>query len=136
MQEISSKMDKAAIGLSMICVVHCLLVPIAIVMVPALGATFVEDEYFHYAILFLVLPTSLIALGLGCRQHGRREILLMGLAGLMVLCLILIVGEERLGETGERISTVVGSGIIALAHLRNFRLCRTVKCASPATARA
>ena len=57
------KMDKAAIGLSLLCVAHCLLTPIAIVMLPALGATFLEDERFHYALLFLVLPTSLVSLG-------------------------------------------------------------------------
>jgi len=131
MQETSTNMDKAAIGLSLMCVVHCLLTPVAIIMIPALGATFLEDERFHYAILFLVLPTSLIALGLGCRKHGRLEILMMGLLGLTILCLILIVGEDVIGETGEKVSTVLGSAIIAYAHVRNFRLCRSNKCDSP-----
>lgn len=121
-------MDKAAIGLSLVCVVHCLLTPVAIVMIPALGATFLEDERFHYAILFVVIPTSLIALGLGCRKHGRFEILMIGLLGLSVLSLILILGEEVIGETGEKISTIVGAAIIAFAHVRNFRLCRSENC--------
>ena len=130
MQTFSTRMDKAAIGLSLVCVVHCLLLPVAIIMIPALGATFLEDETFHYAILFLVLPTSLIALGLGCRKHGHLGRLLMGLTGLSVLFLILILGEERIGEIGEKVSTVAGSAIIAFAHLRNFRQCQTTKCHS------
>ncbi len=121
-------MDKAAIGLSLVCVVHCLLTPVAIVMLPALGATFLEDERFHYAILFLVLPTSLIALGLGCRKHGHFEILLTGLTGLLVLFLVLILGEETIGETGEKLTTVAGTGIIAFAHVRNFLSCRVQGC--------
>ena len=131
MREASNSMDKAAIGLSLVCVVHCLLTPLAVVMIPALGATFLEDESFHYAILYLVLPTSLVALGLGCRKHGRMEILLMGLLGLSILCLILLVGEEVIGEMGEKVSTVTGSAIIAYAHIRNFKLCRKNECSPP-----
>ncbi len=131
MEVSSTKLDKAAIGFSLVCVIHCLLTPIAIVMLPALGATFLEDERFHYAILFLVLPTSLIALGLGCRKHGRLEILLMGLIGLFILCLILILGEDTIGETGEKVSTVIGTAIIAFAHVRNFRLCQDRQCSIP-----
>jgi hypothetical protein len=123
MQISSMKMDKAAIGLSFACVVHCLLTPIAIVMLPALGSTFLKEEMFHYGILFLVLPTSLFALGLGCRKHKRLEILLIGL-----LFLVLILGEEAIGETGEKITTVAGTAIVGFAHLRNFRLCQSADC--------
>ena len=130
MPDSTIKLDKAAIGLSFLCVVHCLLTPIAIVMLPALGATFLEDERFHYVLLFLVLPTSILSLGLGCRKHGHFEILLIGLFGLFLLFLIIILGEELLGETGEKVSTVAGALIIALAHIRNFKACQTRKCHS------
>lgn len=130
----STNMDRAAIGLSLVCVIHCLLTPIAIVMLPALGATFLEDEMFHYAILFLVLPTSLFALGLGCRQHRRLEIVVIGLSGLFVLFLILIFGEELIGELGEKVSTVAGTAIIAFAHVRNYKLCQRQDCPSKRSA--
>lgn len=121
--------DKAAVGLSLVCVVHCLLTPIAIIMLPALGTTFLENESFHFGILFLVIPTSVYALGLGCRQHGRKQVLAIGLFGLLVLCAILVVGEETLGEIGETVSTIVGASIVALAHVRNYSLCRKQECA-------
>ncbi|MDE0478504.1 MAG: MerC domain-containing protein [Gammaproteobacteria bacterium] len=128
MQASSANADKAAIGLSLVCVIHCLLTPVAIAMIPALGATFLEDESFHYAVLFLVLPTSLFALSLGCRKHGHFKILMTGLLGLFVLFLVPILGEEATGELGEKILTVVGATIIAYAHVRNFRLCRQRDC--------
>ena len=43
MEDSTIKIDKAAIGLSMLCIAHCLLTPIAMIM-PALGATFLDDE--------------------------------------------------------------------------------------------
>ena len=128
MQLTSLKMDKAAVGLSLMCVAHCLLTPIAIVMLPALGATFLEDERFHYVILFLVLPTSLLALTIGCRKHRRVEIVLIGLTGLFILFSVLIIGEELLGKFGEKATTVLGTLIIAFAHVRNFMLCRRHEC--------
>ena len=128
MQASSTNVDRAAIGLSLVCVIHCLLTPVAIAMIPALGATFLEDETFHYAVLFLVLPTSLFALTLGCRKHGHFKVLMTGLLGLFVLFLVPILGEEATGELGERVLTVVGAAIIAYAHVRNFRLCRQRDC--------
>ncbi len=128
MQASSTNADRAAIGLSLVCVIHCLLTPVAIAMIPALGATFLEDETFHYAVLFLVLPTSLFALTLGCRKHRRFDILVIGLSGLLVLFLVPILGEEVTGELGEKILTVAGATIIAYAHVRNFRLCRQRDC--------
>ena len=132
MEQAGMKTDKAAIGLSLLCVVHCLVTPIAIVMFPALGATFLDGESFHFALLFLVLPISLFSLGLGCRKHGHRDILLIGIFGLFLLSLILLVGEETLGELGEKLSTVFGAVIIASAHFRNFKACQDKKCHSTA----
>ena len=128
MQLTTSKMDKAAVGLSLMCVAHCLLTPIAIVMLPALGAMFLEDERFHSILLFLVLPTSLLALTIGCRKHRRIEIVLIGLAGLLTLFSVVIIGEESLGKFGEKATTVFGALIIAFAHVRNFTLCRRYDC--------
>ena len=130
MEQAGMKTDKAAIGLSLLCVVHCLVTPIAIVMFPALGATFLDGESFHFALLFLVLPISLFSLGLGCRKHGHRDILLLGMSGVFLLCLIILVGEETLGELGEKLSTVFGAVIVASAHFRNFKACQDKKCHS------
>ena len=121
-------LDKTAIGLSLVCTIHCLLTPLAIALLPALGATFLDDERFHYAVLFFVIPTSLYVLGLGCRKHGRLGVLAIGMLGLLVLSSILIIGEETLGETGEKVTTVLGAVIVASAHIRNYRLCQKNAC--------
>jgi hypothetical protein len=117
-------LDKVAMGLSFLCVAHCLLLPFAILVLPALGATFLEEESFHYWLLFLVVPTSVFSLWLGCRKHGRLEILTIGAFGLCLLLLIVALGVDLLGETSERITTVAGAAIIALAHYRNTKACK------------
>ena len=125
MQHLTAIMDKLAISLSFLCVVHCLLLPFAVVVLPILGASFLEGEAFHFWLLFLVIPTSVYSLWLGCQKHGRLEIFTIGLLGLFLLSLIVLLGVDALGETLERLSTVAGATIIAMAHLRNMRACNT-----------
>ena len=116
--------DKTAIFLSVLCSLHCLLTPVALVMMPSLVGMGLEDEAFHLWMVVAVVPLSLFALTMGCRKHKNASVLVLGLAGLAVLCSPFIIGHEALGEWGERGLTLLGAAMIALSHFRNFSLCR------------
>ena len=113
-------LDRFAIGMSLLCLLHCLALPLLLVLVPSLSALGVADERFHQVLVFLVLPTSLVALYLGCRRHRRRSALFWGLTGVTVLVLAAVFGHDVLGEIGERIMTVVGALMVALGHFKNM----------------
>ena len=117
-------LDRVSISLSFLCVAHCLILPFAILVMPILGATFLKDEAFHLWLLFLVVPTSIFSLWLGCRKHGRMDVLMIGAFGLSLLLFIVILGADVLGNIPEKISTVTGAAIIPLAHVRNMRACK------------
>mgnify|MGYP003718433857 FL=1 len=121
-------LDKAAISLSFFCAVHCLLLPIAVVALPALAATTFGDERFHQWMLYMVLPTSLIALTMGCRQHGNFSVLATGLPGLIILTVAAFFGHDLFGEQGEKLASVLGAALIALGHIQNHKLCKTAQC--------
>ena len=116
--------DKAAIGLSLLCAIHCLASPLAIVLLPSLAALPLDGELFHIWMVVAVLPTSAYALTMGCRQHKQYRLLVVGLLGLACLLLAVILGETLLGEAGEKLLTSLGAGIIAYGHFRNYRLCQ------------
>ncbi len=122
MKNSQTTLDTTAIGLSLVCLAHCLLSLMPLLILPTLGAAFLEDERFHYGILFLVLPASLLALVMGFRKHGQYSVPIIGVSGLCVLLLVAILGEETTGEIGEIAITVAGSLIVAYAHARNIRL--------------
>ncbi|MDG1952737.1 MAG: MerC domain-containing protein [Gammaproteobacteria bacterium] len=124
MREIITLVDKVAVGLSFLCVAHCLLLPVAVLVLPVIGATLFEGEKFHFWLLFLVVPASFFSLGLGCRKHGRMNILWLGLLGVFTLSFVVMLGEDLLGETLEKLSTMLGAIIVAVAHFRNSRACR------------
>jgi MerC mercury resistance protein len=98
------------------------------VLVPVFGAQVLDDEAFHAAILWLILPTSLLALAIGCWRHKDRHVLLLGGAGLGTITLAALFGHDLIGELGERAATFVGSGILIAGHLRNYRLCQAAAC--------
>ena len=125
---LSMLLDRASIGLSVICVLHCFATPILLAFAPSLLALPVADEKFHAVLIFMILPASLIALTMGCRRHGDMSVVYWGCGGLVVLLGTLVLGHDLLGDAGEKIMTVFGSGLVVIGHTLNFRACRTSTC--------
>ena len=121
-------LDRFSIGFSTLCLLHCLAVPVLVSVVPVFTTFALADERFHLALVALVVPTSVIALCLGCRLHKSRRILICGFAGVFVLVVTAILGGQHLGEIGETVLTVLGASVVALAHWFNFRACRACDC--------
>ena len=120
--------DKMAMSLSLFCVIQCLASPVIIVMLPSLAALQFDDETFHVWMLMAVIPTSVYALTMGCKQHKRYRLLVLGLFGLLLLLSAAYAGETHIGEFREKTLTVIGAAAIAFCHYRNYRLCRYQDC--------
>jgi len=117
-------LDAVAMGISALCVVHCLATPVLVVLFPIVGGTLFADHDFHALLLLLVLPTSTLALYLGYRRHHAPRALRLGVLGMAILILAAVLGPEVLGPVGERVTTSAGGGVLALAHFINLRQCR------------
>jgi carbon starvation protein CstA len=116
--------DKTAIGISLLCTIHCLAFPLLIVLLPSLSALPLNDEAFHHWMVFAVVPTSVYALTMGCRQHKQHHLFAIGFLGVSCLILAVLFGETLLNEAGEKILTTAGACIVAYGHYMNFRLCQ------------
>jgi hypothetical protein len=121
-------LDRVSIWASGACIVHCLAMPALLVLLPVLASTTLSDPEFHAVMLVWIVPFSLLALYLGCRRHKDRRVLALGLLGLAVLAATSVLGHDLLGETGEKVATVLGGGILIAGHYRNHRLCRSQHC--------
>jgi hypothetical protein len=122
--------DKTAIGLSFICTIHCLALPFIVVMLPSLAVFNLEDEIYQLWMVIAVIPTSLYALTMGCKKHKKASVIVLGAVGLAIIITATWLGHDVLGETGEKVFSVLGSVIIALGHLINYQLCRHSHCQS------
>ena len=121
-------LDGMAIAMSLACILHCLLLPVLIVVFPILGSTILAEESFHGLLLILIIPTSSVALYLGCRQHGEGLVLWLGIVGMAILALAAWLGIGVLGVSGEKALTALGGTLLASAHVLNFRRCRALSC--------
>ncbi len=122
-------LDKLAISLSAVCLVHCLLTPSLLTLIPIFSSSLlVEDALFHRLLVWLVLPTSILAFFLGCRNHKRLSIVLCGLIGLTILATAAFYGHEAFGIKGEKIATTIGGLTLAYSHFLNFRACQNTTC--------
>ncbi|MEM7541169.1 MAG: MerC domain-containing protein [Pseudomonadota bacterium] len=121
-------LDVAAISASTLCAVHCLLTPVALIIFPVLTSSLFTSEDFHFYLLWLILPTSVLAMALGCLRHKDTTVVWLGGAGLLALVLAALWGHELLGGTGERLATLTGGVLLIAGHLRNYRLCREDHC--------
>lgn len=121
-------LDQVAVALSGLCLVHCLLLPVAIAIIPFLGQ--VDESHFHLQMLVLVLPVSGIALLLGFRRHGDRRIIVAGIVGLLLLVVGGTLAHSLYGVVADRTLTILGSLILAATHYRNSQLsrrCRSIR---------
>ena len=115
--------DNIAIGFSVVCALHCLLLPIAVIFLPAISTTFLGSEDFHKSLLFFVIPSSVIALSLGCKMHGKYNVYFYGIFGITTLLFAAFFGHDYFGENGETILTLLGASIVSFGHFKNQKLC-------------
>jgi hypothetical protein len=112
-------LDRAALGASVLCLIHCLALPLLLAALPALSRVFAVPESVHIWILAFAVPSSAIALFGGRARHGAAYPIVIGIVGLAFLGL----GALPLaGTRWDTIVTVPGSIMLAIAHLTNWRL--------------
>ena len=115
--------DRAAVCLSSLCILHCLLLPVLLVAYPIGIVVTLSDEIFHLFMVSLALPLSLVSLYVGYGHHKRNQLIVFGGIGLVTLMFPLVAPHELISESGETWLTVSGALILCMAHIVNFRLC-------------
>lgn len=107
-------LDRLAIGLSGLCIVHCLGTAVLFAMLSAAGHM-LGAEWIHEVGLTVAMLMGAIALGRGIIEHGFMMPSAVGSLGLGVMG-----GALSLPHDGtEAFYTVIGVGILALGHQLN-----------------
>ena len=108
------RLDRYAIGLSGLCMVHCLATSVLLALVASAGSMLGAD-WIHEVGLGLAMIMGAIALGRGILEHGYSMPSAVGGLGLGVMA-----GALTLPHNGtEAVYTVLGVGILALGHRLN-----------------
>ena len=109
-----SRLDRFAMALSALCLVHCLATAVLLGLLSAAGG-FLGKPIIHEVGLSLAMILGAIALGRGVREHGFILPSMVGAMGLGIMAIALTMREGGL----EPLYTVVGVMILALGHRLN-----------------
>jgi len=112
-------MDRAAMALSGLCVVHCVATAIFVAAAASVGGL-LGAEWVHEAGLAIAMLLGAIGLGRGVMQHGYVFPLAIGSFGLGIMAGALSLPHGHM----EVVYTILGVSILALGHDLNFRASR------------
>ena len=111
----TGRLDRLAIGLSGLCLVHCLGTTVVLALLASAGGM-LGAPIIHEVGLTLAMLLGTISLGKGIFEHGYTMPSSVGGLGLGVMA-----GALTLPHDGsEAIYTVLGVAILALGHRLNF----------------
>lgn len=111
-------LDGFAVTASVLCLIHCLVLPAILVALPVLATMLAVPESFHAIAFALALPTSALAIASGYRRHGRRWPFVVAGIGLTLLG----TGAFAIDvEVAERVFSTAGAVLLAVAHVGNWR---------------
>ena len=110
----TARLDRMAIGLSGLCLVHCLATTIFLALLASAGG-FLGAPWIHEVGLSLAMVMGAVALGKGIFDHGYTMPAAVGGLGLGVMA-----GALTLPHNGwEAVYTMLGVAILALGHRLN-----------------
>lgn len=109
-------LDRWAIGLSGLCLVHCLSSVLLVTFLASAGGALVSHA-FHEAGLAVAILIGVVALIRGSMEHGYTLPAAIGGLGLGVMAGALTMGHHE----QEILFTLFGVGILALGHDLNRR---------------
>lgn len=116
-----NRWDHAGIGASFLCILHCLITPSLITILPALAAT---EHQTHSVFAIIILFLGMLAFIPGYFKHHNKSVPLMGVMGIAMIILATELPELENIELLET-ALVLGGGITLIsAHLRNAYWCR------------
>jgi hypothetical protein len=117
----SAGLDRLAIIVSGLCVVHCIASAVLVAMLSAVGGLLV-DPIFHEIGLMIAIALGAFGLGRGALHHGYLLPLGVGSLGLgMMAGAMTLPHDAGLMQHGEALWTIIGVGVLAFGHDLNRR---------------
>ena len=112
----SSTLDASAVGLSSLCLLHCLILPVLTAVLPVAGIL-AETEWIHKMLLFLVLPLSGLVINRSLQTGPSIPFIAGAVLGITLLFGAAFIEPLHVVETQL---TVAGATLLAAAHGYRF----------------
>jgi hypothetical protein len=114
--------DALGIFASLLCLVHCLAVPVVVLLLPSLGAQVLHNDCTHYLLAFFVTLFCLTAVVPGYLRHSDKRVLGGMMVGLALVLFATFASTFMLGESWEMPLITAGNLLVVGAHVHNRKL--------------
>ena len=113
----NSTYDFAGVCTSVLCIIHCISIPIMLVLGLESIVAIVEVEWVEWTIIGCSLFLGLIAFYTGFIKHKQHFVPVLFVAGF----LLIVNGENVAQEWLGLILSVIGAALISYAHIQNIK---------------
>ena len=114
--------DRVGATGSMVCAIHCALLPVAIAVLPSLGIAVWLGDGFEQAFVLFATLLGLFSVVWGYRRHGAIRALGLLLPGLAVLWAGVLYAPLHHALVPHAVAMTLGGTLVGLAHVANLRL--------------
>ena len=114
--EETKKWDAVGIGLSMLCAVHCVSVPILLSVLPMTGLGFVANHEFEWVMMGIIFVVAGVTFVRGYRRHRNRGVFVFFALGLVIFLFV----RPFVPEDWHPFATIAGGLAFIAGHWKNW----------------
>ena len=116
------KLDKIGMGLSITCLIHCLILPVLLATVPFIAfMSFMTTPLAETSMIIFAIFNAVLAVTSGFKKHKNMAVLALFLSGSILLALNFIA--HNFVKSNEYVITI-GAFLIGAGHLINQIFCK------------
>lgn len=117
----TKKLDVMAMGSSLLCAIHCAVIPVLLYSSTFAGLAFLHEHWVEWVFIALAFVFVLVAL---LPSYRKKHKSVAPLVIVSIGFLFIVISRFPTTETEEIITTTMGSLIICGAHYINWKMNR------------
>ena len=90
--------DKLSICLSLCCILHCIALPVIILIIPSFASLWINNEKVHVILVLFAVPISLFAMAKSLRVHHNYKCISLAVIGLSLLVGAIFMHDINFGS--------------------------------------
>ena len=95
--------DKLSICLSLCCILHCIALPVIILMIPRFASLWINNEKVHVILVLFAVPISLFAMAKSLRIHHNYKCISLAVIGLSFLVIAIFMHNINFSSESSHI---------------------------------
>ncbi len=98
--------DRIGILASILCAIHCALTPIFLILLPTFGKAWAHPST-HWGMALIVIPIAIFMMRKGFKKHGRKWVIVAGVAGISFIIVGAILPYVEAGQPSPNVTSAV-----------------------------